>query len=207
MKSALFYEIVIIITLLFSCGRNTDFTEIDRSMDDLNRRIDRMKTVAEGLNGKDIENYKKSFLWNVDEFESSYKRLSQELDDIKKTGNEGVYSGIQINDFRYVIDRLVTDADKLVKSADDAVKFMNMSGLKDIESQASSFVNELQKFKSELSRINHLVTQLKSDAPLNKTEDVNDGINKVPADTNIVARDTNAAKATKQVLPDSAANK
>lgn len=206
MSRTILFELVLALVFLFACGGNADFTEIDRSMDDLNRRIDRMKTVAEGLNGKDIENYKKSFLWNVDEFESSYKRLAQELDDIKKSGNEDVYSGIQINDFRYVIDRLSSDADKLGKSADDAVKYMNMSGLKDIESQASNFVNELQKFKSELSRIKHLVSQLNSDVPLNKTEDVKEGINKVPVDTNIVAKDT-AAKATKQTLPDSSGNK
>ncbi len=201
MKKNLLLILTIALTMLISCGKNPNFTEIGRSMEDIGRRIDRMKSVAEGLKGKDIESYKKTFLWNIEEFETMMTRLEQELEDIKSSEKDGVYSGTQIVDFRDIIDRLRADADKLAGPAEDAVKFMNMSGIKEMETEAANFLSELKKFRSELSKISQLVGQLKSDVPIKKTDETIESRKPGAADSIKVKKDSVQAPDPAQAQP------
>lgn len=203
MKKTLLFLFAASFLYLVSCGANPDFTEIGRSMDDITRRIDRMKTIADGMKGKDIESYKKTFLWNIEEFETMMTRLTQELDDIKKSEKDGLYSGAQIVDFRDIIDRLRTDADKLSNTAEDAVKFMNMSGIKAMETEAANFLSELKKYRSELGKISQLVSQLKSDSPLKKADEMIDNRKPGTVDSVKTQKDTaTSVKSPGQAAPD-----
>ncbi len=193
MKSLLIKTVplaVLCLAFFAACSTNPDFKEIDRGMDDISRRIGRMETVANRMEGKEIETYKQTFLWNTDEFETSMKRLAQELDDVKKSENDREYSADQIYDFRELIQRLKGDCDRLNAVADEALKLMNISGIRAMETETGNFIAEIVKFREELSRISDLAGQLKSDKPLRKPDEFVMPVKPVPADSSKVKKDT-----------------
>ena len=156
---------------LFSCGENLDFKEIDREMENLEWRIDRLKSVIENMKGSDIIENRKTFQWSVDEFEKMYDRLDNEINDIRSSENDDMYSSSEIIDAGKIISDLSNNANQLINKVDEVMKGLDITGQKEMKEVTSKFRGEASKFVHELDRLNSAVSKLKSDKKETEADD------------------------------------
>ncbi len=162
-----------ITALLYACGSDPKLKEIDRGMEEISRRLDRMSTVVGNLNSKEIKEQKELFDWHMEEFESQLKRLKTEYDDVKATDKDGNFDAKEVKDVIDIAGTMKSDADKFLGKTDEVIKMLDVAGPKDMKEECLKLKEETVKFSDEINRLNDSFARLikPADTETGKQED------------------------------------
>lgn len=164
----------ILAVILVSCGgEDMDFKEIDREMDNLEWRAERLTSIVETMKSPDMRENRKTFEWHLDEFKSMYSRLENEINDVRGSENDGLYSSSEINDVKGILGDLIDNVNSMIKKTDNVIKGLDLTGAKELKEVAIKFQAESSKYVHELIRLQSALDKLKADTPKSKETDDN----------------------------------
>ncbi|MFP4369633.1 MAG: hypothetical protein ACLFR2_08640 [Candidatus Kapaibacterium sp.] len=150
----------VILTVLFvSCGDNEQKEEIERSMEQLLWRLERLEEITD--NPRHAKEFIESQKWYVEELNNSTKRLMKELNDIFDAEGES-YSEKEVGEALGIVYTLTGESETLIENTGNHLDQYQGEGTADIQNELSMLLNESKKFKLELDRLKGQLNNLET---------------------------------------------
>lgn len=157
--------------LIASCSCNRQFDEIDRSIEQLNWRLERLDESLD--KAADIDESMKEYRWFITEFQENVDRLEKEIDDVKESKNDaGKFSAAEISEALNIIAKMNVDAFRTLRRANEqSVEMQGKQGSGGVVFELTKFVGEIEMYQFELKKLRKSLKKLPMDNPMPNDEE------------------------------------